>query len=51
MSTVYEVRDCETDEIVHEITHDGHNTDRFESGLYRKVDFERFYVTEREGNQ
>lgn len=44
----YKIIDLETSEVVHAIETDktGSNLDRFEDGLYRKVDFERFYIEE-----
>lgn len=48
-TTVFEIRDQETNEISHEVKSDqtGSNLERVEDGLYRKVDFDRFYITER----
>lgn len=47
MKTVLQIHDRETDEIVHEIDvtgKTGRNLERVEDGLYRKVDWDRFYV-------
>ncbi len=47
----WDIKDQETDELVHTIAvHSKPDTsgfDRAERGLFRKVDFERFYVNER----
>jgi hypothetical protein len=51
MTTIH-IRDQETDEIVHSIETeyppDSSQYERTMSGLYRKVDFDRFYVEEPE---
>lgn len=48
MKRTYEIRDVETDEVVHPITTDkqGGALDRFEDGLYRRTDLDRFYISE-----
>jgi hypothetical protein len=46
----YIVKDIETDEVVEvlECRYVGSQRDKFENGLYRKVDFSRFYIDESE---
>jgi hypothetical protein len=46
------IKDLETDEIIHTMTvrcpKNTSQYDKFDNGLYRKVDFERFYVDDSE---
>lgn len=50
MPTTFEIRDQETHEVVHTVTtdlpKDSSSFDRFEMGMLRKVDLDRFYVAE-----